>query len=742
MHNDDDHLAFVEDAPGLQPVCAAEACWTVLIVDDDEDVHHATEFALHDLKVLGRPLRFLHASTAAEAIAVLDRHRDVAVVLLDVVMEREDAGLVAVERIRNELAMAAVRIVLRTGQPGYAPELDAIANYDINDYKTKTELTRSKLFTTVTAAIRSFDQIRRLEESRSSLELIIESASRFNAEQGLPTFAAAVVEQLAALLGVPPEGMVCVRNTGDAKADDHGVADMILAAAGRFAPLVNQPLSALTDLDVREMINGCLREGANRRGERMLALHFSGRHGRDFAVYVESTAPIRMLDRHLLDIFCTNITIRGENIGLVERLRTAAFVDALTGLPNRAAQIEVIDELTRISASGDHVLALVDIDEFSETIDAFGYSFGDQQLQAVGGRLRALLPDDVHVARVGSDVFGVYGNGKIVTLENLRNILFDPFDNEGVTHTISFSLGLVGAADAACSGVDLLRNAAIALKRAKVDGPGNAAYYTAAVGIQTRQRVHMLHDLRAALENRQLIVAFQPQFDLATNRVLGVEALLRWRSDAGRYVPLDQFIPVAEQSGLIVEIGAWVLNAALAAQRELAAAGFKLRMAVNVSPVQFRHPGFLDVVRGAIAESGIDPALLELEITESVALSGWKLVTEHLQAIKLLGVSIAIDDFGTGFSSLSYLARLPADCLKIDRSFVHALDDRHSGAPIAAMVIRLGEQLGMRVLAEGVEDVLQLQTLIELGCNEAQGLVYAPAMEQRDLLVWLRERER
>ena len=742
MHNDDDHLAFVEDAPGPQPGCAAEACWTVLIVDDDEDVHHATEFALHDLKVLGRHLRFLHASTAAEAIAVLDRHRDVAVVLLDVVMEREDAGLVAVERIRNELAMAAVRIVLRTGQPGYAPELDAIANYDINDYKTKTELTRSKLFTTVTAAIRSFDQIRRLEESRSSLELIIESASRFNAEQGLPTFAAAVIEQLAALLGVPPEGMVCARNTRGAKAGEHGAADVILAAAGRFAPLAGQPLSALTDLDAREMISACLREGADRRGERTLALHFSGRHGRDFAVYVESTAPIRMLDRHLLDIFCTNITIRGENIGLVERLRTAAFVDALTGLPNRAAQIEVIDELTRISGSSDHVLALVDIDEFSETIDAFGYSFGDQQLQAVGGRLRALLPDDVHVARVGSDVFGVYGNGKIVTLENLRNILFDPFDNEGVTHTISFSLGLVGAADAACSGADLLRNAAIALKRAKVDGPGNAAYYTAAVGIQTRQRVHMLHDLRAALENRQLIVAFQPQFDLATNRILGVEALLRWRSDAGQYVPLDQFIPVAEQSGLIVEIGAWVLNAALAAQRELAAAGFKLRMAVNVSPVQFRHPGFLDVVRGAIAESGIDPALLELEITESVALSGWKLVAEHLQAIKALGVSIAIDDFGTGFSSLSYLARLPADCLKIDRSFVHALDNRHSGTPIAAMVIRLGEQLGMRVLAEGVEDALQLQTLIELGCNEAQGLVYAPAMEQRDLLVWLRERER
>ena len=216
--NDDDHLAFVEDAPEPQSVGATEACWTVLIVDDDEDVHHATEFALHDLRVLGRPLQFLHAFSADEAIAVLERHRDVAVVLLDVVMEREDAGLVAVDRIRNELGMAAVRIILRTGQPGYAPELDAIANYDINDYKTKTELTRSKLFTTVTAAIRSFDQIRRLDASRGSLELIIDGASRFNAELGLQTFATAVIAQLAALLGIAPDGMVCARTAGDEKA--------------------------------------------------------------------------------------------------------------------------------------------------------------------------------------------------------------------------------------------------------------------------------------------------------------------------------------------------------------------------------------------------------------------------------------------------------------------------------------------------------------------------------------------
>ena len=736
MHNDDDQLAFIDDLPPSDQDISAGPCWHLLIVDDDDDVHHATEFALSDLRVLGRPLAFLHAFSAAQAITILERRRDVAVILLDVVMEHEDAGLKAVERIRNDLGLDAVRIILRTGQPGYAPELDAIANYDINDYKTKSELTRGKLFTTVTAAIRSFDQIQRLEASRNGLELIIDGFSHFNAEQGLPSFAAAAIVQLSDLLGIAPHGMVCVRADGDA------TAGVVLAAAGRFATMVNQPLAAVVEPGAREMLECCLNERRNQCGERALAIYFAGRHGSNFAAYVESTAAIPRADRHLINVFRTNIAICGENIDLVEHLRLAAYVDKLTGLPNRAAQIDTIDELAQRESRGNRVLAVIDIDQFSETIDAFGYRFGDRQLQAVAGRLRANLPDDVHVARVGSDVFGVFGRSQAVNPAALRNILLAPFDSEGGLHTISFSIGLVHADAVDADGAELQRNAAIALKRAKLAGPGNDAYYTAEVGTQTRERVHMLHDLRAAFENNDLFVVYQPQIDLASGRVVGIEALMRWRTAAGRFVPLEQFIAIAEQSGLIVALGRWVLRTALAAQRDLVARGFPLRMAVNVSPVQFRQPAFLDVVRAAIADNSTDPGLLELEITESVALSGWGQTIERMQAIKALGARIAIDDFGTGFSSLSYLARLPADCLKIDRSFVHALDNQLSGTPIAAMVIQLGKQLGMRVLAEGVEDWMQLQTLVDLGCHEAQGLVYSPAMALPDLLDWLDNRER
>ncbi len=742
MHNQD-FLAVVDDPPDAGAASDPEACWTLLIVDDDEDVHHATEFALGDLRVMGRPLEFLHAFSADEAIRILEQRRDVAVVLLDVVMEGEDAGLKAVEYIRNELRLRALRIILRTGQPGYAPELEAIANFDINDYKTKTELTRGKLFTTIMAAVRSFEQIRRLEASRSGLELIIAGVSGFNAEQGLQVFASAVIAQLAALLGVPADGIFCLRSESDQACAGSGAAEQtaVLAATGRYLLTANKPLAALPDPQVVQVVESCLRERRSQHNGHSLALYFSGRQGGDFAVYIELTAALPDIESHLLDVFCSNVAICSENVRLVERLRTAAYVNDLTRLPNRVAQIEEIDRLGKVSRSPDRVLGLIDIDEFSETIDAFGYLFGDRQLQAVAARLRAALPADAHLARVGGDIFGVYGSRDVVNPASLRSILLDPFENEAGPHTISFSIGFASSAEADDRGAELLRNAAIALKRAKLAGPGNDAYYTAEVGMLTRQRVHLLHDLRAALDNDQLFVVYQPQFDLASGAICGVEALVRWRSGTGEAVPLDQFIPVAEQSGLIVDLGDWVLRMALAAQRELADHGYPLRMAVNVSPVQFRHHAFLRMVRAAVAEAAIDARFLELEITESVALFGWAQTVERMRAIKALGASIAIDDFGTGFSSLSYLARLPTDCLKIDRSFVTALGNRHSGTPIAELVVQLGKQLGMRVLAEGVENPRQLQILRSLGCHEGQGMVFALPMDQDDLLHWLRGRE-
>lgn len=740
MHADDDSLDFLaeESADAVAEQRALQP-WRVLIVDDDEEVHLATVFALREARILGCPLYFLHAYESLAALDILRGTPDIAVVLLDVAMETEDAGLRMIGRIREELGLQSVRIILRTGA-GSVPDIDAITRYDINDYKSKAELNRSRLLTALTVAIRSYDQITRLDSSRRGLQLIIDGANGFVAEQGLPTFASGVIHQLAALLGVPALGLVAARHENDAATAETGHGFAILAATGHYQTLGTSPVDNPV-LAVFQSVRQSFEIRRNVLSENGIALYIAGKNGRDFVAYVEARRYARGIDPHLLSAFGANISVCADNIDLVSRLHQTAYVDGLTGLPNRAALIGAVENQLPLPGQTKSMVALVDIDQFSETIDMLGYRYGDHILIEMSKRLRNALPPDIFVARVGGDIFGLFGSDDLVNPAVLREILCDPLMIEGGAQAVSISLGFVRVAMDMGSGADLLRYAAIALKRAKSDGVGRESYYTAEVATETRERVRLLQNLRHAFHRDDLFVVFQPQVDLTYAKPLGVEALLRWRTEDGGFIDPERFVPIAEQSGLIIPLGAWVLRTALRTLNSLVEAGFPLRMAVNVSAIQFRHPGFFDMLDKVLEESGMPTHLLELEITESVAMFGQVDFEERLQAVKARGIAIAIDDFGTGFSSLSYLDRLTADCLKIDRSFVLALDSQKSGARIAEMVIGLGRRLGMRVLAEGVETEVQATALRQMGCDEAQGWLYGKAVLQDELLVWLRQQQ-
>jgi EAL domain-containing protein (putative c-di-GMP-specific phosphodiesterase class I) len=286
-----------------------------------------------------------------------------------------------------------------------------------------------------------------------------------------------------------------------------------------------------------------------------------------------------------------------------------------------------------------------------------------------------------------------------------------------------------------------MQDANIALKRAKLEHRGHYCYYTRSMGGEMRARVRLMQDLRQALGGGSLYLLFQPQINLDDGKAVGAEALLRWRTESGQLVPPDQFIPLAEDSGLIVAIGDWVLRGACQQLVALKHAGFgQFRMAVNVSVVQFRHPDFIGMLERVIAETGVDPANVELEITESVAMLDPERIVALLNRIKEFGFTVAIDDFGTGFSSLAYLQRLPVDRLKIDRGFVGRIAFEGEGKNIAEMIIDLGRNLGMGVIAEGVEDAAQADYLRTRGCHEAQGFLYARPLDATALLDWLRER--
>lgn len=578
-----DTLHFLDD--DSDKVASKEPMWRLMVIDDEPDVHRATTFALSGVKILGRRLEFLHAYSAEEATQLLCKEQDIAVVLLDVVMEREDAGLKLVKTIRQDFKLEELRIILRTGQPGYAPEIETIHDFDINDYKTKSELTRTKLYATVTAALRAYEQIRKLDE--------------------------------------------------------------------------------------------------------------------------------------------------------------LAFYDRLSKLPNRNKFLDLADARLRSGHCEGDAIAIVDIDDFSEINDALGHQQGDRLLQSVAERLKTELGSEVLLARIGGDTFALMGPALVMEPVHVLSLFRQPFQVQDDAMVITATLGLTRQLSPDIGGRDALKDANIALKRAKKNRRGSFVVYSSEMGSDIRERVRLLQNLRHAVEAERLFVVYQPQVNLSTQKIVGVEALIRWRREDGSFVPPDRFIPLAEASGMIVAIGDWVLRMACHELRRFQALGLPdLRMSVNVSQMQFRHPDFLKKLESALLDTEINPRQLELEITESVAMEDADFMLETLHAIRRLGISIAIDDFGTGYSSLSHLRQLPIDRLKIDRAFVNELSQEITGGHIAAMVIELGRNLQLTVIAEGIEEIAQAEQLKQLGCHEGQGYLYAKPLLPTQFVEWVEDQRR
>lgn len=729
----DDDLVFIEEERQPQGSSVQDPTWRILIADDDHDVHEATEFALSGIEILGRKLELIHAFSGKEAIALLEREQDIAVILLDVVMESDDAGLKAVEAIRQELMLLNIRIILRTGQPGQAPEADTIARYDINDYKTKSELTHARLFTTLTSAIRSYSQLKCLDTSRIGLEKIVSASNQFIAEKGLNAFADGVITQLASLIGIAPEGLVCAT-------DDAGNPEQyrVIAAAGRYRHLIQHRLEEIDNVHIARSLSQVLHNHCSIVGTRDITLFFRKNSEEGFAAYIESVAPIRDVDQHLLEIFCTNIALCAKNIDLVTELRLDALVDRQVNLPNRNALVAELDRRGKQGTPSD-VITLIDVDQFAATNDMLGHAYGDALLLAIAQRLRALFDSRVFVARLAGDAFALTGPAQLLEPDGIHRLFAHPFLIDDIDHSVSVCLGIASCAGCTDS-QDALNNAYIALRRAKALGIGQSITFSPEIGEAARQRTSLLRDLRQAFELHELSIAYQPQIDLQSGRVIGAEALMRWQRRNGEFVPPEQFIPIAEQSGLIVSIGRWMLPEALRALKRFHQAGLgELHMAINVSSIQLRQPSFLDFINVSLAETGVSPEHLELEITESIALESLETMISLLNQLRSRGITIAIDDFGTGYSSLNYLEQLPIDHLKIDRSFVTTLASSERGSRIVRTIALLGNELDLRTVAEGVENQATGDRLRAFGCHAAQGYHYAHPMDEATFLLWLKE---
>jgi len=740
-----DDLDIVDDDDGGTGTAIAETgpAWKIMVVDDDVEVHNATVFALQDVRIDGRPLNFLHAYTGDDAFAQIGADDEIAVVILDVVMERENAGLQLVRRIREELGNATIRIILRTGQPGYAPEMRVIREYDINDYKTKSELTRVRLVTTLTTAVRSYHHLKTVIAARRGLAKIVELAAEMFAFRDVAGFSAAAARGATELVGGAADACLCSRQSGVIPSDrpDHP-RFAILGEARRLAPALSATAPAPP---ARLLVERCLHDRTHASDGNEAAFFIAGgKEGIDAALFLRTALPLTQEQSQLIEVYCANIGVGLENAGLIADLRFSAFSDPLTRLANRAGFVQRIDDRLRAGQKG-WTLALIDIDHFSELNDALGHHKGDRLLLAVAQRLAVAITQEMTLARITGDVFGIFGPDTRLDPRELLDHFRRPFAVDDYSLPVQATIGLARLDDAAGSdGIDLLKATNIALNRAKTSDRGRWHYYTQDMAAATRSRLDLLHDLRLAVVNQRGIeLHYQPQIELTSGRVIGAEALIRWRGADGKFIRPDLFISLAEYSGLIVDLGAWVFRTAVHELGNWDAQGLSgIRMAINVSLVQFRDPLFIQRARSALAETGIAASRIELEITESVAMLDEETVVRTLEELKLLGFQIAIDDFGTGFSSLSYLHRLPIDRLKIDRSFVREVDSRTKhGASIAQTVIRLGQSLGLSVLAEGIETEAQAQLLMDLGCPQAQGFLYSPPIDSAAFVAWWRLRQ-
>ncbi|SEG83884.1 putative bifunctional diguanylate cyclase/phosphodiesterase [Marinobacterium lutimaris] len=718
-----ERLAIPERAPTAADIAQRPACWKLLSVEDDPTYQASLLYSLGNLEYDGIPVEILTAGSAAEAASQLSAHPDIAVVLLDVVMDEDDSGLRLVNTIRERLGNHRIRIILLTGQPGMAPRNDVMRQYDIDDYWQKADLKADQLITLITGNLRTWIYITELERARQGLQLLVEASRALTSKRDLKSFSHTLLEQIGNIIGADEGGIVsAVSNESESLAEAE-----VMASSGCYSGQASKVPGLIDDSAIHTDIGNARAEKRHIFRDSYSVLYFGNAEidPREYVTVVKSDTRPSRYHISLLQVFAEQVSGGFANIALNNRLSELAYYDDLLNIPNRNWLVWEMKRLSRQERARLQ-LTLIDLDRFSDVTVTLGTAFSDKLIEQMYSQLTEKLEDYISIARTGLDSFAILGHRDTAPTDaTIRSLIGQPLTIDGAEHSLSITASSLPLSELDhLQPREILRIAECCIDTARQKHL-TFLEYSAGFDEEIRQRYALMNDLRLALAQRALHIELQPKVSLSDNRLIGFEALARWEREDGSRVRPDQFIPLAETAGLISELDQLVVELTCEAIKQLNAAGIDVPVAFNASSDELFDPDYFDTLIGTLKKYGVRPEQMNLEITESRAMESYEKIAPQLKRLIEMGMAVSIDDFGTGYSSLSHITHLAATTLKIDQVFVRQIGESPQAAQVVEMILRISERFGLNAVAEGVETLEQRDLLLAKGCRAGQGYLYS-----------------
>lgn len=715
-----------------------EKPWKVLIVDDDPDVHEVTRIAVSGCKFEDRTFKLLHALSAHEAKEILKEHDDIAVALVDVVMESDTAGLGLVSWIRDDLKNRFTRLILRTGQPGYAPQTDVIMKFDIDGYAEKAELSRTKLITAIVTALRGYKLVMSLETNRQKLKELNDHFAEIVQQNALSEFAAAVLEHFTALIGKPVDCLLCGFETPPEYAGADKVNIRVLSARGAHEDKMDLPLDVISSAEIRQAVHECIETQEICSSGDGVALPLVTRNGMSGALFMGTSLEDleETVGSEVVQLFMSNAALGYEKTGLLEHIRNLAYVDRLTGLSTFSGFLEAYYRNTLTASK--LLVVHADIQRFRVIVDGIGDEKAAGVLKKTGHRLSRTFPDALSIARKERDEFLILLKGgkddevhDVVT--RVEHAFQEPIRLDDTQLTLRPRLGFATSSDASDSAETIASQASIALNEVRQNANMTHAVFHPLMQEAAFERLRLASLLTGGQDQTEFSVHYQPIMSATDESIASFEALMRFRTPEGAYLNTARMIDAAETSGLITEIGAWMFRNSFAEFSEMQGLADHVRLNVNLSPRQVHAKRIYKDIEDAVSNASLPMNRLVFELTEGLFLSNDQVTQDLLHWIRNRGAKVVIDDFGTGYSSLAYLRKLPVDGIKIDRSFIMYMDQDPDALAVVKSVIAVAQALDLNVTAEGVENAAQRKIMQDLNCTYLQGYFYSKPLNPTDL---------